>query len=149
MGLYSTISKRLKKLIKQNRLVVSKEELTKGIDLSDVPREELEQRYINMTLCCVLYTNDYRSPVRGSGLYVAFKETDNQVYLHEMTKNSIYDTQQKVAIAEALKVLRDKSIAECPECAQMVFDVDENGRLVYKDGLTKEDIIEMLRKEAL
>lgn len=147
-NVYATMAKRLRRIKEQGKFVLDKNELTRDIDISGMPREELERRFLSATASCVFYAQDFRSPLRGCGIYVPINDLDNPVFLNALFENSDMDAQQKVSVCKRLAKLSEESLAEHPDYAQMYFDIGEGGKPVFKEDFTKTELLEMLRKAA-
>lgn len=147
-GIYSKLSKKIKKISDNNILVIQVEKLTQGIDVSDIPRDELERRYLRAAGSVALYQNGFRSVERGSGYFLDYQNTDNPVYLQKLTENAGLDAKQKSLVYKVLQSIKEKKIKEMPDYAQIAFDFDDKGNSRLIEELTREQVMEMLMKDA-
>lgn len=148
-GFYSKMTERIRQLQAEGTMVIKRDTLANYLDLSEMDRDELESRCKQAIACCSLYQNGFRSVMRGEGLFIDYQNTDNPVFLKKLTENSELDADQKRQVANALKKITEKRIAEMPDYAQFAMGVDSDGNMRFYEEITSEEIIEMLERLAV
>lgn len=148
-GYYSKLSNRMKELKEGGAVVVRRDTLASYLDLSEVDREELEKRCASAMASVILYQAGYRSVVRGEGLFLNYKETNNPLFLQKLCENSNLDALQKKQVAEGLEKIKQKVFDSVPDYAQIALGMDENGNMHFYEEITSDEIVNMLEKLAM
>lgn len=110
-------------------------------DLSGIPREELEERYIRSIVSVCLYQHGYRSVIRGKGYFVNPDNVAKVEYMRHLTDNANHTKEEKQIVYQELMKKAEKSF---PEYAQGCFG--EDGTMEWE--LTLDDVLEMLKEDA-
>jgi hypothetical protein len=130
-----------KTVIKSKDIVDS---IANTIDLSNVSREELEERLIKAEVAVCLYQCGYRSVIRGHGYFVNWAKLDRPEYLENLVENAKASKNEKRKI---YKELVRKTVDDFPDYAQMYMDMSGED-VIFKEHLTKKDILSMLEEDA-
>lgn len=147
-GIYSKLSQRIKEISDQDILVINVRTLAEYIDISEMDPAEKDRRLKQAMASVALYQNGFRSVERGSGYFLDYKNCDNPIYLQKLCDNANVDAKTKSIVLRALEQLKQKNIDGLPEYAQFVFDFDDDGNSQYIEEITRDQLIEMLRKDA-
>ncbi|MBR3244087.1 MAG: hypothetical protein IKF90_15550 [Parasporobacterium sp.] len=147
-GYYSKLSQRIKEISDQNILVISVKTLADYIDISEMDPDEKDRRLKQAMASVALYQNGFRSVERGSGYFLDYRNCDNPIYLQKLCENADIDAKTKGVVLKALEEIKQKNIDTLPEYAQFVFDFDDDGNSSYIEEITKDQLIEMLKKDA-
>lgn len=110
-------------------------------DLSGIPREELEERYIRSIVSVCLYQHGYRSVIRGKGYFVNPDNVAKVEYMRHLTDNANHTKEEKQIVYQELMKKAEKNF---PEYAQGCFV--EDGTMEWE--LTLDDVLEMLKEDA-
>lgn len=147
-GIYSKLSQRIKEISAQKILVINVKSLADCIDISEMDEAEKDRRLKQAMASVALYQNGFRSVERGSGYFLDYRNCDNPIYLQKLCENADIDAKTKGTVLRALEQIKQNNIDGLPEYAQFVFDFDEDGNSQYIEEITREQLIEMLRKDA-
>ena len=116
------------------------------IDLSEMTREELEERYIKQVMWNALNQKNYFSISRKAGLFINFdlmKNSKNlKAFKDKLQKTRIGDIQSDKKVIEELERTFQKKKNDYSEQA---FDFDEDGMPYYYDELTENDIVQVTK----
>ena len=148
-GIYSTASM----LIREDRLrrkgkIIAANNIARRLDLSDVSREELEQMAADAITRVALYQNDYRSVIKGEGFFANIDDCKNPVFFQNLLENAEDETIKKAVVEGQLSGYMKGLIKKLPDYEQYSFQFDSNGHSKIISELTKDQILEMLQKEA-
>ena len=145
MGIYKEMVNRIKTRQERGELVVLKTEIVEGIDVSEMPRDELERRCIMATASCAFNACGFRSLSYGSGAFVDETKVDNPFALFRLSKNASTNAEKRQVIASCLQK-KYESVAE-NEAGYRQMYFDETGMIMPEP--TDEEIIEMLKAESV
>lgn len=118
-------------------------EIQRNIDLSEMPREELEKRFLKAVMWSTLNHEGYYSLVRREGLYVNFETMNNSKILKQVKDKLIENRTGDIRYDESVineleKLFREKADG----MAQLNFDF-ENGD--YYQDLTRDELIQAIK----
>lgn len=143
MGIFKEMANRIRERKDRGEVVVFKSDITDGIDVSELPRKDLERRYIMAAASCAFNACGYRSLRYGSEAFIDVDNTDNTLALYRLSRNANVNVEKRAMIASSLVNRYRESVDAHPEFRQMYFD--ESGRVLSEP--TDAEIIEMLLSE--
>ena len=148
-GFYAQFSKEIRRKKDSGVLVIDRDRLANAIDLTELSREELEDRCSKAMAACSLYQNGFRSFVRGEGVYIDAAVCTNPILLRKLVENAQAGVNEKVVVLKSLeKILqRAESINNIP--GQLSMNVNNNIiEPEYIEDLSLDEITEVLRQIA-
>lgn len=122
-------------------------EIQDGIDLSEMSREELEERYVKTVMWCVMNQEDYYSIERGNGMYINYSLFQSgrfqKIIKDKLQQNFIKDAEADMNAVKILERLyQRKKVNENPQFG-MDFDEDMN-MTGYSPEPTSDDILRLI-----
>lgn len=147
-GIYSQYSKRINEIRDNNILVIDVTSLADYVDFSEMSREELERRCKRAAASVALYQNGYRSVVRGEGLFLDYKNSQNPIFLQRLVDNAKIDAEETEKVLRGLQMIMKQNAENLPDYTQIAFQFDPDGKSKIIDELSLSQVIEMLKAEA-
>lgn len=144
-GYYSQLNSRIRQLMAEGKALIDKDELTSCIDLSNEGREDLERICRNAMASVMLYQNNFRSFVRGRGLYINYEMAKNPAILSQLCENASQSTHKKMIIQQLLELAEKNALME--NGGQMQMMVDDNGEIIVFEELSKQELWDLLNEK--
>ena len=151
-GYYKILSAIIRQMKADGKIIIDIDDLKNGIDLSELDREELEDKCASAMAAVELYQNGFRSIIRGRGIFVDYIKAKNRTVLEQLVRNVATDEKQKASVVDAL----EKIIEGVPETddfqMRLCFDedgqlaVDDNGCVLLAEEMSKQELLELLYK---
>ena len=143
-GYYSMLNKRIKQMKTDGKYIIDRQELTKDIDLSEEDPAEKDTMLANLMVSVMLYQNDYRSVIKGQGVFIDSGALKSKIIANTLVNNSELDVKQRTAALKRLQSIADDLPDD--DCMQMNFDSDDNGNIIYYENMTKQELIDLIIK---
>ena len=141
------LSKEIRRRKDSDFYVIDAAELARFIDLSEMPRDELEIRCARAMASCSLYQNGFRCVVRGTGLYLDYMNYRNPNFLKKLIANEIEDVEKRNTVVKKLAAIM-RHDEENNEFGGWKMEPDEHGNIRIVEELSDDQIIEMLENLA-
>lgn len=148
-GMFKQISRRIQQLLDDGYDVINAENLVDFVDTSDVSPEDAIRALTRIVISNALCQKGLRSVDRGAGYYVDYKKTDNPAFLRKMLENSEGDAEVKQKMAALLRAIHEQNLKRIPNYSQRAWVFDENGKPQIINEPSRDEIVEMLRREAV
>lgn len=143
-GFYAQLNSIIKERIAENIAIIERDELASSLDLSEVPREELEMMCSRAMASVMLYTNKYRSVVKGRGVFVHYEMAKNPKILKKLYDNADVDAHRKIGYLRLIEnLMRDNSDGDYGN--QMAFGLNDDNNLTIYEEMSKEELIDVLK----
>lgn len=141
-GLYTAISTVIREKEADEKLVISVddmvEQLKDRVDFDSVSKEVLAEYVLRFAIAVGLNDADYKSVVRGEGLYINWNDCKNPDFIARLHNNAMLDKTSKQQVIDALR----KKRVELTDLKQLAFDMD--GMLF--EEMTTEQLLEILKQ---
>ena len=137
---YSMLNAVIRQEKTNGRYLIDRADIERYIDLSDESREDIEDMCKKAMIAVMLYQNNYRSCVRGQGVFIDVDAVKSKTIAKMLASNAELDTKQKTAALMKLERLVDGLPDD--ECSQIGFD--EDGTLY--DEMTKNELIDLIHE---
>ena len=144
-GLYTAITSIIKEREDENRLAMDVDDIVEAVkEEVDVYSASLDW-YIRFALRAAvevgLYSNGYRSVVKGEGMFVKPSNCDNPAYLARLFNNARLSEEQKKRVVAMMK----KAITDAGVEGQLIFDFEEE---TIVEEITEKQLLKMLEMDA-
>lgn len=146
MGIYKALSERIRQLKAEGNVVIDRETVTNSVNLSDLPREELEEKCAKAMAYIALNQNGYRSFRKGLGVFLDYEAVKNKAVLQKLLDNAKEEKGKRGSIVYAIeKLINDLPEDELSD-GRFDFDEETGDYIGIMVEMTKEELIEELRK---
>ena len=144
-GFYSQLNTRIRQLMTEGKALIDREEVAKHVDLSEVDRDDLERMCRNAMASVMLYQNNFRSFVRGKGLFVNYEMIKDPAILRQLCDNAARSTEEKLIIQKLLESAEKNALME--NGGQMQLMIREDGELIIFEELSKQELWDLLKEK--
>lgn len=144
-GFYSQLNTRIRQLMTEGKALIDREEVAKHVDLSEVDRDDLERMCRNAMASVMLYQNNFRSFVRGKGLFVNYEMIKDPAILRQLCDNAARSTEEKLIIQKLLESAEKNALLE--NGGQMQLMIGEDGELIIFEELSKQELWDLLKEK--
>ena len=144
-GFYSQLNTRIRQLMTEGKALIDREEVAKHVDLSEVDRDDLERMCRNAMASVMLYQNNFRSFVRGKGLFVNYEMIKDPAILRQLCDNAARSTEEKLIIQKLLESAEKNALME--NGGQMQLMIGEDGELIIFEELSKQELWDLLKEK--
>lgn len=141
---YSMLNKRIKQMKADKKYIIDRQELAKDIDLSEEDPAEKDTMLANLMVSVMLYQNDYRSVIKGQGVFIDAGALRSKVIANTLVNNSELDVKQRTAALKRLQTIADNLPDD--DCLQISFDADDDKQIIYYEEMSKKELIELIIK---
>ena len=144
-GFYSQLNTRIRQLMTEGEALIDRDEIANFLDLSDVDREDLERICRNAMASVMLYQNDFRSFVRGKGLFINYKMAKDPAILKKLCENATKSADKKLAIQKMLESAEQNALEE--NGGQMQLMIGDDGKIIIFEELSKQELWDLLKEK--
>lgn len=143
-GFYSQLNARIRQMMADGKALIDRDDVSKFVDLSEVDREELERMCRNAMTSVMLYQNNFRSFVKGKGLFVNFAMIKDPAILRQLCDNASKSVEEKQIIQKLLESAERNALEE--NGGQMQMMIGEDGELIIFEELSKQELWDLLKE---
>ena len=151
-GFYKTLSSIIRQMKADGKIIIDIDVLKNRIDLSELDREELEDKCKGAMSAVELYQNGFRSIIRGRGIFIDYAKARNRTVLEQLVRNVAADEKQKSSMVDILETIIDGVPETDDNQMRLCFDedgqlaVDDKGRVILAEEMSKQELLELLYK---
>lgn len=143
-GFYSQLNSIIRQMMLDGKALIDCDDVAGRIDLSEVPRDELERTCRYAMTSTMLYQNNFRSFVKGKGLFVNYQMAKDPAVLLKLCENESKSISEKQVIQKMLEDAERNALAE--NGGQMQLMIDENGKPIIFEELSKQELWDLLKE---
>ena len=137
---YSILNSIIRQKKTDGQYLIDRVDIEKFIDLSEESREDVEDMCKKAMIGVMLYQNNYRSCVRGQGVFIDVDALKSKTIANMLIRNESLSAEQKLAAVQKLKSIADGLPDD--RYSQIAFDMDG----VLYEEMTKADLINLIHE---
>lgn len=137
---YSMLNAIIRQMKVNGQYLIDRTDMEKYLDLSEESREDVEDMCKKAMIGVMLYQNNYRSCVRGQGVFIDVDALKSKSIANMLVQNESLTVNQKLAAVQKLKSIADG----LPDdgYVQTAFDMDG---ILYEE-MTKAELINLIHE---
>lgn len=137
---YSMLNTIIRQKKVEGQYLIDRLDIEKYIDLSEESRENVEDMCKKAMIGVMLYQNNYRSCVRGQGVFIDVDALKSKTIANMLIQNESLTASQKLAAVQKLRNIADG----LPDDGYSQTAFDMNG-ILYEE-MTKADLINLIHE---
>ena len=142
-GYYSMLNKAVNQMKSDGKYIIDRQELAKLVDLSGESQAEKNVMLANLMASVILYQNDFRSVIKGQGVYIDVGALRSKKIANTLASNTELDVKARTAALNRLETIAD---ALPDDDLQMCFEFGEDNNVIYYQEMSKQELIELIVK---
>lgn len=140
---YSMLNKIIRQMRSDGKYIIDRQDIAKYVDLSKEDQAEKDEMLANFMAGVMLHQNDYRSIVKGHGIFIDVDALRSKTIANTLKNNANLDVGHRTAVLQKLEMIAHNLPDE--DCSQINFCQDDDGNLIMYEDMTKQELIELIR----